>query len=49
MRFEETVPDTVSVEVTVALFVENPPRRASVAVATEPRFVTERSVSASAG
>lgn len=49
MRFDETVPDTVRVEVTVALFVEKPPRSASVAVATAPRFVTLANVSASAG
>lgn len=41
VRFEDTVPDTVSVEVTVALFVENPPNKLKVAVATEPRFVTD--------
>lgn len=49
VRLDETVPDTVSVEVTVALFVANPPSNERVAVAIEPRFVTERSVSASAG
>lgn len=49
VRFEDTVPETVSVEVTVALLVVKPPSKESVAVATEPRLVTERRVSASAG
>lgn len=49
MRFEDTVPETVRVEVTVALLVVKPPSRVRVAVATDPLFVTERSVSASAG
>lgn len=48
-RFEDTVPETVRVEVTVALFVVKPPSKLNVAVATEPRLVTLRSVSASAG
>lgn len=49
LRSDETVPETVNVEVTVALFVVNPPRRVSVAVALDPRLVTLASVSASAG
>lgn len=49
LRLDETVPETVRVEVTVALFVVNPPRRVSVAVALEPRLVTLARVSASAG
>lgn len=48
-RFEDTVPDTVRLEVTVTLFAMAPPRRLNVAVALEPRFVTESKVSASVG
>lgn len=49
VRLEETVPETVSVVVTTAFEVFKPPSKLRVAVATEPRFVTERRVSASAG
>lgn len=49
MRFEDTVPETMRVEVTVRFEVMAPPRSVRVAVATDPLFVTERSVSASAG
>lgn len=45
VKLDETVPETVSVEVTVALLVEKPPRSVSVAVATAPRFVTMAKVS----
>jgi len=58
-RSEDTVPETMRVEVTSALatmavsvtfkvFEMAPPRRVRVAVATEPRLVTERRVSDSA-
>ena len=57
-RFEEMVPETISVEVTTALAMVAvsvtfkvlemaPPRRVRVAVVTEPRLVTERRVSIS--
>ena len=56
MRFVDTVPDTIRVLVTTALAIVAvfvtfnvlaiaPPRRVRVAVATEPRLVTERRVS----
>jgi len=48
MRLEDTVPDTVSVEVTVAFDALKPPNKESVAVANEPRAVTEARVSVSA-
>lgn len=47
IKFEDTVPETVRVDVTVMLFTMAPPRRFKVAVATEPRFVTERRLSIS--
>lgn len=58
MRFVDTVPDTIRVLVTTALAMVAvsvtfnvlaiaPPRSVSVAVATEPRFVTERRLSTS--
>lgn len=49
IRSDETVPETVSVEVTVTLFAIAPPRSVSVAVATEPRFVTLSRVSVPTG
>ena len=47
MRFEETVPETVRVEVTVRVETFAPPKSESVVVVNAPRFVTIWRVSVS--
>lgn len=46
-RFDETVPETISVEVTVRSETLAPPNKLSVVVVNEPRLVTDCSVSTS--